>query len=146
IGVVGGERRESGNVWCANVAHPDRKLGEFCAVFGKHVRLQVEHDLQAMLEFTEETVVVFEDRAFLVREAARLLQAGDGVERVAGTDFGEHTAIEQLKKLDDELDIANAAAARFHVAQVATCAFGAALDSTLERLNARDIGETQVAT
>ena len=128
----------------ARVAHANGQLRELAAVVGQHVRLQIEHDLQPMLELAEEAVVVFEHRPLLVREAAGFLEAGDRVERVAGANFGQRAAVEQLQELDDELDVANAAVAGFDVAQVAAFAFGALLDAALERLDAGDIGEAEV--
>ena len=119
-------------------------FGQLAAVVGQHVRFQIEHDLQSMLELAEQAVVVFELGPLFGRERARFFEAGDGVERIAGADFGERAAVEQLQKLDDELDIANATVAGFDVAQVAPFAFGAVLDASFERLNAGDIGEAQV--
>ena len=74
-----------------------------------------------------------------------LLQPGDGVERVAGADFGQRAAVEQLQELNDEFDVADAAVAGFDVAQVAAFALGALLDAALERLDAGDVGEAEVA-
>jgi hypothetical protein len=51
------------------------------------VRLQIEHDLQPMFDFAQETVVVFENRLFLMRQATGRRQPLDRDERVACTDF-----------------------------------------------------------
>ena len=124
----------------AGIAHAHRELGQFVALRGQQVRLQVEHDLQAMLDLAQEAVVVFEDRPFLVRQAAGLLELGDGVERVAGADLGQGAAVEELQELDHELDVADAAVAGLHVPQVGPFALGALLDPPLERLDAGDVG------
>ena len=100
------------------IAHPHRQLGQLVAIVRQQVRLQIEHDLQAMLELAQHAVVVFEHGPLLGRQAAGLFQAGDGVERVAGADFGQRAAVEQLQELDHELDVADAAVAGLHVSQV----------------------------
>ena len=58
---------------------------------------------------------------------------------------GKCAAIEELQELDHEFDVANAAAAGLHVPQVGPFALGPPLDPPLERLDAGDIGEAQVA-
>ena len=113
-------------------------------VAGQHVRLQIEHDLQPVLDLAQEAVVVFELRPLLGRQAAGLLQAGDRVERVAGADLRQGAAVEQLQELDHELDVADAAVAGLHVAQVAAFVFGVLLDAALERLDARDVGQAEI--
>ena len=87
VRVVGRERHQGRAVRRAGIAHPHGELRQLVAVRRQQVRLQVEHDLQPVLELPQKAVVVFENRALLVREAARLLEPGDGVERVAGADF-----------------------------------------------------------
>ena len=110
----------------------------------QHMRFQIEHDLQPMFELAEHVVVVFELGPLIGRERAGFFQAGDRVERVAGADFGQRAAVEQLQELDDELDVADAAVAGFDVADFAAFAFGALLDAALERLDARDVGEAEI--
>ena len=129
----------------AGVTHPHGQLGQLVAVVRQHVRLQVEHDLQPMLELAQDVVVVFEHGPLLGREAAGLFQPGDRVQRVAGANLRQGAAVEQLQELDHELDVANAAVAGLHVPQVAAFAFGALLDAALERLDARDVGEAEIA-
>ena len=108
-------------------------FAQLVAVVGQHVRLQVEHDLQPVLDLAQEAVVVLQDRALLVRQAAGLLEPRDGVERVAGADLGQGAAVEQLQELDDELDVADAAVAGLHVARSATPrVLGVLLDAPLE--------------
>ena len=50
----------------------------------QHVRLQVEHDLQPMLDLAQESVVLFQQRSFLMRQAAAVLELRDRLQRVAG--------------------------------------------------------------
>ena len=86
------------------------------------MRLQIEHDLQPVLDLAQKAVVLLQDRPLLVGQAADLLQLGDGFQRVAGAELGQIAAVEQLQELDDELDVADAAAAGLHVAGVAAVA------------------------
>ena len=79
------------------------------------MRLQVEHDLQPVLDLAEKRVVFFQDRSLQVRQAADAIELGQGFQRIAGAQLGQIAAVEQLKKLDDELDVTDAAAAGFHV-------------------------------
>ena len=98
-----------------------------------------------MLDLAQKAVVLFEHRPLLGREAAGFLEPGDRVERVAGANFGQVAAVEQLQELNDELDVANAAVAGLHVAQLAAFALGALLDAPLERLDAGDVGQAEIA-
>ena len=77
--------------------------------------LQVEHDLQAMLDLAQETVILFQQRAFLVRQAAGVFQLCDCFQRVAGAQLRHITAVEQLQKLNHEFDVADAPLAGLHV-------------------------------
>ena len=106
---------------------------------------KIEHDLQPMLDLAQEAVVVFQDRALLVRQAAGILKLGDGLQRVAGAQLRQVAAVEQLQELDDELDVADAAAAGFHVAIVGPFAFAALFDPPLEGLDAADVGPAEIA-
>ena len=109
------------------------------------MRLQVEHDLQPVLDLPQEGVVLFEDRPFQVRQAADALQLGERLQRVAGAQLGQVAAVEQLEELDDELDVADAAAAGLHVAGAAADVERLLLDPPLQGLDAADVGVAQVA-
>src|SRR5690606_37128059 len=76
--------------------------------------------------------------------AAGGFQAANGLERVAGSNFGEVTPVEQLQELDDEFDVANPAVTRFHIAAVSSFALRALLDSALKRFDARDVRSAQI--
>ena len=80
------------------------------------MRLQVEHDLQPVLDLAEKRVVLLQDRPLQVCQAANAIELRERFQRIAGTQLGQIAAVEQLEKLDDELDVADAAAAGFHVA------------------------------
>ena len=100
----------------------------------QQVRLQVEHDLQAVLDLAQEAVVVVEDRPLLVRQAADAFQLGDRLERVAGAQLRQIAAVEQLQELDDEFDVADAAVAGLDVARVGP--FACRVRCSIRRLRA----------
>ena len=129
----------------AGVAHPQRQLVQFAVVRRQQMRLQVEHDLQPVLDLPQEGVVLLEDRPFEAAQAAGPLQPGERLERVAGADLGQVAAVEQLEELDHELDVADAAAAGFHVADASAQTEGLLLDPPLQGLDAADVGVAQVA-
>ncbi len=110
----------------------------------KQMRLQIEHDLQPMLDLAQEAVMLFEERALLVRQAADTLQGSDGGQRVAVAQGRQIAAVEQLQELDHELDVANAAAPGFDVVGVVAFTDRAPLDATLQGLDAGDVGQAQV--
>ena len=69
----------------------------------------------------------------------------DRFQRVAGAQFGQFGRVKQLQELDHEFDVANAAAARFDVADVAAFGNGALFDPPLKRLDAGNIGPAEIA-
>ncbi len=66
------------------VAGADRQPAQFLVIVRKHVGLEVEHDLQAVLDFAQEAVVVLQDVPLLHGQAADFLEPRDGLQRVAG--------------------------------------------------------------
>ena len=59
------------------ITKADGDFAEFLGFVRHQMRLQIEHDLQAMLDLAEETVVVLQNRPFLVRETAGLFKSLD---------------------------------------------------------------------
>ena len=96
-----------------------------------------------MLDLAEEIVVLAQQHALLVGQAAALFQPGHGLQRVAGPQLGQVGAVEQLQELDHELDVANAAVADLHVADLVV-AVDLLLDPPLQGLDAADVGPAQV--
>ena len=143
--IVGQKRLQRRLLVGRRVAHPQRQLAQLVAVLGQQVRLQVEHDLQPVLDLPQEGVVLFEDRPLQVRQAADPLQLRQRFQRVAGAQLGQVAAVEQLEELDDELDVADAAAAGLHVAGAAADVERLLLDPPLQGLDAADVGVAQVA-
>ena len=109
------------------------------------MRLAVEHDLEPVLDPAEEPVGVVHDVPLLGGQAADLLEPGDGVQRVGVADLGVLAAVQELEELDDELDVADAAAAGLDLDLGGAGGDGALLDPPLERLDLGDLGRAQVA-
>src|SRR5260370_11983699 len=76
------------------------------------VRLQIEHELQAVLDLTQEPVSIIEYPILGVGQAADALQGGQGLESVALAGIGQIAAVEKLQELDGEFDVADAAVPR----------------------------------
>ena len=74
------------------------------------MRLQVEHQLQAVLGLAQEAIGVVEDAIFLIGQAAGVFEGCQGQEGVALAELGQVAAVEELQELDGELDVADAAA------------------------------------
>ena len=126
------------------VAHPQGQHSQF-GIIGRHrMRLQIEEDLQAVFDLAQEIVIFVEQDVFLVGQAAALLQLGHGLERIAGSQLRQVAAVEELQELDHELDIAYAAVADLHVADLVV-AVDLLFDPPLEGLDAADVGPAQVA-
>ena len=122
----------------------ERQFPQLCRFGWHHVRLQVEEDLQAVFDLAEEVVVFAQQHPLLVSQAAALFQVGHGLERIAGAKLRQVTAVEQLQKLDHELDVADAAVANFYVAGP-VFAVGRLLDPPLERLDAADVCPAEIS-
>ena len=94
----------------------------------------------------KEAVVFLQQRTLLMRQAAGIFQLRNRFQRVAGAQLRHVAAVEQLQELDHELDIADASLAGLHVRGVFALRERTMLDAALERLDARDVGQGQVAT
>lgn len=68
-----------------------------------------------MFEATEKTVIVGQLGCELRGNDVSMLQASDGVEGVALEDVGVETGVDELKALDEELDVADATGGIFDV-------------------------------
>ena len=93
------------------VAEADRQGALLFEVAGHLVGLAVEHHLEAVLDAAEESIRVLHDPALLGGQAADVFEAGHRDEGVGVADLGILAAVEELEELDDELDVADAAAA-----------------------------------
>ena len=109
------------------------------------MRLEVEHDLQAMFDLAQKPVVLLQDLAFLHRQAADAFQLREGLERIAGSNLREVAAVEQLQELDAELDVANPAVPGLHVASVSPFDVRAVLNAAFQGPDAGDVRTAQVA-
>lgn len=106
------------------------------------MRLQVEHDLQAMLDPPQQLVILGKQHALLMGQAAGLLQSRDGLQRVAGPNRGRLAAMKQLEELNHVLDVTDPSASRLHVTRLAPFADRTLLDAPLERLDPRDVRDS----
>ena len=129
-----------------SVTHAQCELAHFLSTLGQHVGLQVEHDLQAVLDLAQELVVLQQQRAFEVAQAADLFELNDGFHGVAAARVGQVGPVEQLEELDHEFDIADPAMARLDVPLVGARGVGLLLDAAFQGLDAADVGPAQVAT
>ncbi len=127
------------------VAHPQGQRAHGLHVARHLVRLPVEDDLEPVLDPPEESVCVVHDVPFLGAEAADPLELRDGVERVAAAHLGVLAAMEELEELDDELDVADAAAAGLDLDLGRPGRDGALLDPPLEGLDLGDLRGGEVS-
>ena len=74
--------------------HPQGHTPQLSLIAGQGMGLQIEHDLQAMFELAKEGIVFFENRAFLMRQAANLLECRDRIERIGSANLTQITAVE----------------------------------------------------
>src|SRR5439155_15590701 len=97
-----------------------------------------------MLRLAQEAIGILEDVVFLGAEAADPFEGLHGQQGVALADFREVAAVEQLEKLNGELNITNAAVAGFCVEITGTGLGGLVLDAAFDRLDLVDLAETQI--
>ncbi len=100
----------------AALIHAQGQLAQLVVAFGQAMRLQIEQQLQPMLDLAQKAIGVVEDAIFLIGQAADSFQGGQGEQRVALANFRQIAAVEELQKLDGELDVADAAAAGLDLA------------------------------
>ena len=140
---LGPEPLAAGRV--AAVAEPAGEPAELRVGRRQGVRLAIVEDLEPMLDGAEERGGAFEDLPLLVGEAAGRGEPPDRLERGPRPDGRRVAPREQLEKLDRELDVTDAAAARLHVGGVAPRPDRPLLDPPLERLDAADVGAGEPA-
>ena len=127
------------------IAQANGQLAQLGRVARQQMRLQVEHDLQAMLDLAQESVVLFQQRPFLMRQAAARSPTARSLPACCRCAGRQIAAVEQLQELDDEFDVANAAVAGLDIVAVGPFAVRALLDAALEGLDARDVGPAEIA-
>ena len=139
------ESGQGGPLGRVGVAHAQSQLAKLVRLLGQQVGLQVEHDLQPVLDLSQEAVVFGQEQSLLVGQAADLFELGDGLQRVRGPQLGQVGAVEKLEELDHELDVPNAAVAGLDVSGVGLLVVRLFLDASLQRLDPGDVGPVQVA-
>src|SRR4051812_29465105 len=108
------------------------------------MRLQVAHQLQAVLDAAQESVGVLQYPVFLIGQAPGMSQCLRRLERIALANLGEIAAVEQLQKLNSKFHIADAADARFDLDVASSITVRFLLDATLQSLDAVDFAKGQV--
>ncbi len=125
-------------------AHALGKLAELFRAFRQKVRLQVTHQLQAMLDAAQETIGVLENAIFLVGNATGVSQRLHRLEGIALADLGQIAAVEQLQELDGEFDVADAADAGLDLGVAVAVAVGFLLDAPLQGLDAVNLAGGEI--
>src|SRR5262249_1911245 len=100
--------------------------------------------LEPVLHPAKEAVRIFHVAALLGGQAADLLEPRDRRQRVAMAHLRRLPAVEELEELDDELDVADAAAADLDLDLRSAGREGPLLDPPFHRLDLADLGTAQV--
>ena len=98
-----------------------------------------------MLDGAQERVGAFQNAAFLVGQSFRLRKPPHRLERRASADLRRVAAVQELEKLDRELDVTDPAPTVLDVGVIRPIADGPVFDPSLERLDAADVGTRQPA-
>src|SRR5205807_921494 len=101
--------------------------------------LQIEEDLQSMFGLAQKAIGVIERAILLIGEAAGRFERLHRQEGVALADLGQVAAVEELKELNRELNVADAAVSGLDLAAGLSCLRRALFDLALERLDAVDL-------
>ena len=97
-------------------AHQPRQPQPGRAVFGNGVGLLIFLHLQAMLDVAEKAVGGVELLRLLFGEQFVLREFGEARQRLRGLQKRQPSGVQDLQRLDDEFDFANAAAPQLDVA------------------------------
>ena len=95
-----------------HVAHPDRQRPQLFQAPGHLVSLAVEKNLEPVLDPPKKAIGVIHDASFIGGEATDLFELVNGQQGIGAADLGILAAVQQLQKLDHELDVANSTVAR----------------------------------
>ena len=128
-----------------HVAHPDRQRPQLFQAPGHLVSLAVEKNLEPVLDPPKKAIGVIHDASFIGGEATDLFELVNGQQGIGAADLGILAAVQQLEKLDHELDVANSTVARLDLEIGPAGRDRALFDPPLQRLDLRDLAGTQVA-
>jgi hypothetical protein len=106
--------------------------------------LQIEHELQAVFNLTQEAIGVIQRPVFRVGQAADLFERPHRLERVAQADVGQVAAVGELQELDGELDVADAAVPRLDLGVAFAELARFVLDLALEGLDLVDLRHAEI--
>ena len=117
----------------ARVPKPPGELRELERLRGQRVRLERVQDLQAMLDRAEEHVGVSEPPRLLPGQVAALGEPVEGAQAVRLAEPWILRSVEELERLDVELDVADPAHAQLDVALLLAAGPEEAVDPALHR-------------
>ena len=119
------EEAARGDAWRPGDPHAPREEAERRRVVGQRMRLELVQDLQAVLDGAEMHERVAEEPAERRREIAALGEAEDRAQRVPLAQPRVVPGVEELERLHQELDLADAADPELHVPALAPPCRGA---------------------
>ena len=108
------------------------------------MRLQVEHQLQAVLDLTKKSISIVKNAIFQIGQAARFLQRQHRLEGVALAYAGQVAPVEQLQKLNGELDVTDAAVPGLDLGVALAELSRFLLDPALDGLDLTDLGDAEI--
>src|SRR5262249_11402477 len=112
-------------------AHSSAQQAELDRILRQHVDLELVKDLQPMLDRAQVHERVAQKAAERRREVASLGEAKDRAQRVALPEPWIVTAIEQLERLDEELDLADPSDAQLDVPALTVFGLDGVIDGLL---------------
>src|SRR6185437_7884516 len=127
-------------------AHQDGDAVKARRIARDAVRLRVVDHLQAMLELAEKMIGLGQGRTIVAADLAGGGERRERIERAGLTQLGLSSAPDQLLRLGEKLDFADAAAAQFDVVALDRDGRAAAMrvDLPLDRVNVLDRGEIEI--
>src|SRR5262249_26940961 len=135
-----GARRRAGH------AHAPGEPSELARVLRQRVRLQLVENLQPVLDGSQVLVVAREQAAEIGRQVAALGEAEDRLQAVRLAQPRVVASVQKLERLDDELDLADAAASELDVGRLAALGTDGAVDLRLHRPDGRDDARVESRT
>ena len=112
-----------------------REATQWLRLVRNSVGLLFGFDLQAVFNATEESICIIERQNLIVRKQIQFSQCAERLEHTRFLQKRITRAMDQLERLHDELDVANAAAPKFYVALQLFRPNHVALDAVLDVRN-----------
>ena len=106
---------------------------------------EVEHELQTVLCLTQKAIGRFESGVLILIETPRRDESPERSQGVLLAESGVNTSVEELQKLHDEFDIANAAATGLDVRGVPALALGCPFDLPFDGFDLVDFDKGEIS-